>query len=135
MSDPICITRLDFERLSSVIERASSRFDTEIVELLDRQLSSALIVDSREIPPDLVTMNSRVRYRRTLGGSPREVAVVYPPDAAPDRARVSVLSPIGVSLIGRRAGRVTGELDRLPSMRLHIDQVSYQPEASGHFDL
>jgi regulator of nucleoside diphosphate kinase len=80
-------------------------------------------------------MNSRVRYRRARGGSAREVAVVYPDDAAPDRARVSVLSPIGVSLIGRRAGTVRGELDRLPSMRIRIDHVSYQPEASGHFDL
>lgn len=91
MSEPICITHLDFERLSKVIERASSRFDVGIVELLDRQLSAALIVHSLDVPPDVVAMNSRVRY--------------------------------------------TGELDRLPSMRLRIDHVSYQPEASGHFDL
>lgn len=135
MSDPICITRLDFERLTAMIEQESSRYDTEIVELLDRKLSGARIVESREISPDFVTMNSRVRYRRTGGGHPREVAIVYPPDAAPERGRVSVLSPIGVSMIGRREGEIAGEVDRLPSMRIRIDQVSYQPEASGHFDL
>lgn len=135
MGNPICITRLDFERLTAMLEQESSRFEGEIVELLDRKLSGARIVDSREIPPDFVTMNSRVRYRRTGGGGPREVALVYPPDAAPDRGRVSVLSPVGVSLIGRRAGEVAGDVGRLPSMRIRIDQVSYQPEASGHFDL
>lgn len=135
MGNSICITRLDFERLTTVIEQESSRFDSEIIELLDRKLSGARIVDPREIPPDLVTMNSRVRYHRTNGGDAREVAIVYPPDAAPDRGRVSVLSPIGVSLIGRRAGELAGDVQHLPSMRVRIAEVSYQPEAHGHFDL
>ncbi len=135
MDQSVCITRLDFDRLTAVIEQESARFDTAILELLDRKLSSARIVDPREIPADLVTMNSRVRYQRTDGSSPREVALVYPPDAAPDRGRVSVLSPIGVSLIGRRAGEITGDVERLPSMRVRIAEVSYQPEANGHFDL
>jgi regulator of nucleoside diphosphate kinase len=135
MGQSVCITRLDFDRLTSMIELESARFDTASLEQLDRKLSSARIVDPREIPADLVTMNSRVRYQRAGGASSREVALVYPSDAAPDRGRVSVLSPIGVSLIGRRAGEVTGDVERLPSMRVRIAEVSYQPEANGHFDL
>jgi regulator of nucleoside diphosphate kinase len=49
-------------------------------------------------------MNSRVTYREEPGGARRTVVLVHPGEAAPAEGRISVLSPVGRSLLGRRSG-------------------------------
>jgi regulator of nucleoside diphosphate kinase len=51
-------------------------------------------------------MNSRVSYREEPSGERRTVALVRPNEAAPSHGRISVLSPVGRALLGRRSGAV-----------------------------
>ena len=49
-------------------------------------------------------------------------------DADLDKLNVSILTPIGLSLLGRRVGdTVEG--------RVKIQELMYQPEAAGDFDV
>ena len=84
------------------------RYATMLVDVLE----SAEVVTSEEIPTDVVTMNSRVRYADMAARSTKEVTLVYPEEADATQGKVSVLSPIGNALLGMKVGQ-TGRL-RLP---------------------
>ncbi|MGF6638399.1 regulator of nucleoside diphosphate kinase [Paraburkholderia sp. MM5496-R1] len=74
--------------------------------LLDAMEATALFVDSAEIPPDVVTMNTTVECTTTDGTETHEWTLVYPREADYQRGRLSVLSPTGIALLGARCGQV-----------------------------
>ena len=61
----IVITETDFERLQWLVEswKQLSQRDAERLDDLENELRRAMIVKSGEVPPDVVTMNSRVRIQ------------------------------------------------------------------------
>ena len=69
-------------------------------------LVEARLVPHEELPPDRVAMNSKVTYREDPGGVRRSVVLVHPIEADAGFGRISVLSPIGLALLGRTAGSV-----------------------------
>lgn len=58
----------------------------------------------RELPQDVVTLNSHVVYSDETAGVKRLVTIVYPPDADEDAGKVSVLTPLGIALLGLSVG-------------------------------
>src|SRR5690606_22300137 len=77
LSDPlpeIVVTSQDYERLSGLLESLPSGHP--VVERLAAELDRAEIVESDEIPPDIVTMNSRVMIEDADTGEQREVTLV-----------------------------------------------------------
>jgi len=127
----IVITETDFERLQWLIEswKELSLRDSERLDDLENELRRATVVKSGEVPPDVVTMNSRVRIQDLSRGGEHTYQIVFPEDADLDENRISVLAPIGTALIGYRTG-TTVEW-RVPSgtRRFRILDVEYQPEA------
>ncbi len=107
--------------------------DPEALRALDDELDRAKAVRADEIPPDVITMNSRVRMTDLQTGKQRVVTVVYPEQANDDDC-VSILSPLGTVLLGYRVG---DEIEReTPGGALHlrVDELLYQPEAAGNFN-
>ena len=138
MQQNIRITAHDHQRLTQLIidlgrlpAAATSGADT-LAELLD----TGRIVPPQDIPVNVVTMNSRVQYQDLETGELREACVVYPEDANPAGGRISVLSPVGASLLGLAAGDET--ILPLPHGRsacIRICKVVWQPEAHGEYAL
>ena len=59
------VTQEDMQRLSDLVdsaERMSSR-DLQHMQMLKEELQAVETVSSDQIPPDVVTMNSRVRLK------------------------------------------------------------------------
>ncbi len=56
------------------------------------------------VPATLVTINARVLLQNHGSDVPYETALCYPAQADATRARVSVLSPLGASLLGLSVG-------------------------------
>lgn len=89
----------------------------------------------REIPGDVVTVNSRILVR-DQAGQPREITLCYPHEADLAKGFLSVLSPIGGDLLGRRVGEKvqwTGA-DGEPASFV-IEALVFQPEANGEYGL
>lgn len=128
-SDHVIVTDRDLERLLPMVE------STAHAASLEGELGRAVVVKQREVPPDVVTMNSRIVYEDCATGIRRDVQLVYPRDADPARGRVSVLAPVGSALLGLRVGQQIAW--RLPAgiRRMRVVEVPYQPEAQGHFHL
>lgn len=129
----IFITKVDREKLVYLLERARSlNFeDRMLLKKLEDELRRAHIVDPKEIPPELVTMNSKVRIEDVDTGEEDVITVVFPGHANYQEGKVSVLAPIGTALLGYRVGDVIEwEMPR-GFRRLKVKEILYQPEANN----
>lgn len=127
--DHVIVTDRDLERLLSMVE------STAHAASLEGELDRAVVVKQREVPPDVVTMNSRIVYEDCATGVRREVHLVYPRDADPARGRISILAPVGSALLGLRVGQEISW--KLPAgvRCIRVVEIPYQPQAEGHFHL
>lgn len=97
--------------------------------LIRRKLHAARLVFGVDIASDIVTLNSRVRYR-VNGGRAEERIIVL--GAAEEIAGLTLRlnSPRGIALIGARTGETVEAPRRDGSLeRIEIEAVPYQPEA------
>ena len=76
-------------------------------EAMDELLENARIVEDRLLPEDVVTLDTLVQYRELPSGPTREITLVLPQMADAAQGRVSVLSPVGRALLGRKPGQQT----------------------------
>jgi regulator of nucleoside diphosphate kinase len=103
------------------------------MDLLWTELSRATVVDSSEIPSDVVTMNSTVRFVDDANGSEFELTLVYPHGAGAP-GTVSVLAPVGSALLGLAIGQpISWQVPGGRKLQLRVLQVLQQPEATGEF--
>lgn len=128
------ITELDAARIRELGARLPGQgqgFDS-LENLIDMVTGECEIVPGGKVPPDVVTVNSKVSFRDELTGAVHTVTVVYPQDFSIPERRISVLSPVGRALLGRRVGRVASfGLPDGTTREIRIMEVHYQPEASG----
>ena len=126
----IVVTSTDMERLRTLIDTTAG----DKADALDAELLRAEVVEPAQVPPDVVTMNSRVVYRDEDTGERREVTLSYPQDASLEQGRVSVLAPVGAALLGLSVGQeIDWQLPGGKTKRLRIVSVNYQPQAAGHY--
>lgn len=129
----IHITRSDLERLRGIVEirRGASRMDEAHLDALEEELDRAEIVEERDLPPDVVTMRSRVRVRDAATGDEAVYTLSFPAEADLTKGRLSVLAPIGTALLGYRQGDVVESPTPGGMRTLEVAAVLYQPEAAG----
>lgn len=132
-SEPrILVTDLDFHRLSALVSQVEGPF----AEALEEELSRANVIAQKEIPKSVVTMNSRVQFLDEVTGQESEMTLVYPQDAKLEEGRLSILAPVGIALLGLSVGQeINWKLPNGQSKKLKVQAVTYQPEASGNFEL
>ena len=97
-------------------------------------LRARLIKDQAHVSPDLVTMRSTVLLRDLDTGATRACSLAYPADGVGEN-RISVLSSLGLALLGAQAGQLVEYQERGLSRQVWLEAVLYQPEAAGHFHL
>jgi regulator of nucleoside diphosphate kinase len=116
------ITELDEARIRALDAGAS----------LEQVFEEADIVPRARIAPDVATVNSTVSFRDERTGTVHKVTIVYPRDASVGERRISVLSPVGAALLGRKVGALASFVTPDGEVRtIRILEMHYQPEASG----
>jgi regulator of nucleoside diphosphate kinase len=101
---------------------------------LAQRLALADLVLPPDMPPDVVTMRSRLRVQALPNGPESCYTLSYPNEADPARGDLSVLSPAGAALLGLRVGDEAHwpTLDgQVHAVRLL--ELLYQPEAAGEW--
>ncbi len=94
---------------------------------LAAELDHAIVVKTDRIPPDVVTMNSRVRFEDRSSGEIRDVTIVFPKDADGSAGRVSVLATVGMALLGVAVGQsITWPFPDGTMRELHVLKLIYQ---------
>lgn len=128
----IVLTEQDERNLRGLVEKSRPYVDPAQLALLEGELNRAQLVDRRDIPPDVVTMNSRVLYEDQESGHQAETRLVYAAPLVAGEDHVSVLAPVGAALLGLSVGQsITWPYLGRDALRLRVAALLYQPESAG----
>jgi regulator of nucleoside diphosphate kinase len=128
----IHVTEPDMECLRKLL-KAEKRFDKsgrDDLQNLEAKLDQSQLIAQREVPKDVITLNSKVRLTDLGTGEEMSYTLVLPNEADIDQHRISILAPIGTAMLGYSVGdtfewRVPGGL-----RQLEVKEILHQPEAS-----
>ncbi|HAU4331605.1 nucleoside diphosphate kinase regulator [Citrobacter freundii] len=134
MSRPtIIINDLDAERIDRLLEQPAFA-GLPIADALNAELDRAQMCSPETMPHDVVTMNSRVKFRNLSDGEIRVRTLVYPANMTDSNTQLSVMAPVGAALLGLRVGdTIHWELPGGTSTHLEVIALEYQPEAAGDY--
>lgn len=122
----------DHARLRAVVELHLGGPDRTAAEQLEAELDRATIVPQGEVPPKIVTMDSRIVFMDIGTGRSRVITICHPSEADPASGRISILAPVATALLGLGVGdSIDWAMPDGKSARLQISSVLYQPEAAG----
>lgn len=134
----IYITEVDRHRLERLIELSgefSGRANHQYLARLEDELERAETVAPEDVPADVITMRSKVRLRDLNTGEEMVYTLVFPSEAKYDEGKISVLAPVGTAMLGYSVGD-TIEWEVPSGMRrLRVEELLYQPEAAGDYNL
>lgn len=99
----IVIDDATLHRLEALTDGAMMR-NPALADRLLEELSLARIVPTGKTPAAIVAIGRPVTYRDETTGLERTVTLVFPEDADIARNRISVMTPIGVALMGLAQG-------------------------------
>jgi regulator of nucleoside diphosphate kinase len=137
MNRPIYITSQDKQRLEDLLAEvavSNPRARGDLNALVE-ELQRATVVDPKEVPADVITMNSRAEMLDLDSGEAGNFTLVFPSEANIEEGKISVLAPIGAGMLGYRMNdefewNVPGGIRRMRVARIH-----YQPESAGDFGI
>lgn len=90
-------------RLEALADAASARLP-DVAEPLFAKLATAKILSGRKMPADVITMGTALTYSDDISGREQDVTLVWPEEADIGRGAISVLTPIGIALLGLPVG-------------------------------
>lgn len=113
----LMFSRRDAEALARLLanHRRVNPFEADGSDALADLMLEARFVSEEAFPADRIGLHSTVTYAPDGDSVHRTVTLVEPAAADAAAGRISVLSPIGLALIGRRRGAVSDAL--LPNGR------------------
>jgi regulator of nucleoside diphosphate kinase len=134
----VYITEADLDRLRTLIAVMRNAGYDQVREDLDRleeELDRAEIVTPQSIPPNVITMRSRVRLRDVVSGQEMVYSLVFPNEADLNQGKISVLAPIGTAMLGYQVGEIIEWDVPVGLKRFTVEEVLYQPEGAGDYQL
>jgi regulator of nucleoside diphosphate kinase len=129
----IYITARDRQRLEDLLDNAPAiaARDRAGIEALRAELGRARTIDARDVPPTVVTMNTRLTLRDLAEPEAMEATLVFPEDADAPAGRLSILSPVGTAILGYAEGDTIEWAVPAGIRSLRIERILFQPEAAA----
>jgi regulator of nucleoside diphosphate kinase len=123
MADHVQLTSLLEARLEQENGRDAPAFDG-----LAKELARAKLVASKDVPADVVTMNSKVRVHDVTARESMVLTLSWPLNADASSGRISVLAPLGMALLGCRVGQKVECVAPGGVRKLCVEAILFQPE-------
>ena len=136
-ANDVYITEFNLQRLKKLIreiQRESHSKEMSVHEL-ENELDRAIVVSPKEVPENVITMNSRVVLRDIDSGKDGVYWLVFPDKADNERNYISVLNPLGKAMIGSRVGDTFIWESPSGAKQVEVLDILYQPERMGNFTL
>lgn len=122
----------DHRRLSSLLAaRRGAAGGTTAMWAVENKLRNALMFPAEHLPPDVVSIHSRVRFENTTTGGKFTYTLVFPGEANILEGRLSVLSPLGCALLGQSVGNIVTYRAPGGMESVRITRLEFQPESVG----
>lgn len=135
-NESISVSSTDLQRLEAILKDRKDT-DSPTISGLKNELGRATILPQKEMPPTVVTMNSKVKFVIEPTGKQFDLTLVYPSDAEDNRSDIiSVTAPIGSALLGLSIGQtINWPLPGGHNTTVRVVAITYQPEREGRFHL
>ncbi|MEO7364565.1 MAG: nucleoside diphosphate kinase regulator [Candidatus Saccharimonadales bacterium] len=128
----ILITQFDYDRLMKLLDKRKPHDDFD--KSLLAELEKGEIIEPKDVPDDVITMNSQVSFTDEHGDD-WKYWLVFPDDSDLTKQKISILSPIGCALIGYSKGDTITLPTPKGRRQLTVEEIIHQPEREGNFDL
>ena len=125
----ITLSSLDYERLQALLEKDGNAFPGR--EALEAELDRADVLEPKDMPPNVVTMNSTLRFTLKESGKTNTLQLVYPRDMDGSSDKVSIFAPVGIALLGLRVGDELQMPSPTGQVTVHVEAITWQPESAG----
>jgi regulator of nucleoside diphosphate kinase len=137
MNRNIFVSTLDYNRLHDLVITAKqfASANTELLDYLESELTRAKIVKPEEIPPYVVTMNTCVHLVDLETGEDLKVTLVYPSEAKRQKGNLSILTDLGIAIIGFSVGDTIQWNSPHGIRHMKVNSIDFQPEAINRYDL
>ena len=93
------------------------------IRFLQIVLTYSRVIDPKQLPTDKVSLLSRVTFTNLDTGKAMTYTLVSPHEMNLSEARISIKSPIGQALMGRKPGDICEAKAPVGIMRLRIDSI------------
>lgn len=125
----IILSSLDLERIEALLDRQPGSFPGR--ETLEAEMDRADVLDPQEMPANVVTMNSTVRFTMLESGKTNTLTLVYPREMDGSADKVSVFAPVGIALLGLSVGDQFSMASPTGRVTVRVDGLDFQPESAG----
>ena len=133
----IVISKLDSQRLRDRIVNIrlkTGKLSPEL-ELLLGELDKAKVVEPTFMPDNVITMNSKVKVKFSNNDKSMEFQIVYPEEADIKKKKISIFAPVATALLGYKKGDKIKWKVPAGEVTISVEEILYQPEAAGEFNL
>ena len=128
----IIISEQDLHRLETMLEHQTVL--TPTMKHLEDELARAEVVEPKNVPTDVVTMNAKVLITIAPATESTEITLVYPHDFKGEKGQVNIIAPIGAAILGLAEGQdIEWPQPDGHMMKVKIEKVLYQPEREGNY--
>lgn len=107
--------------------RAARRAQSKMIgriKYLQNILKFSKVIDTRTLPKDRITLLSKVEFTNLDTDAKMSFTIVSPHEMNLQEGKISLKSPIGSALMGKKAGDVVTVQAPAATLKLRIDKVS-----------
>ena len=128
----IIISSQDLQRLETMLEHQAKL--TPTMQHLEDELARAQVVEPKDIPSNVVSMNAKVMIQIAPATEATEITLVYPHDFRGEKGQVNIVAPVGAAILGLAEGQeIEWPQPDGQMMKVKIEKVVFQPEREGDF--
>ncbi|WP_139852612.1 nucleoside diphosphate kinase regulator [Acinetobacter pullicarnis] len=128
----IIISSQDLQRLETMLEHQAKL--TPTMQHLEDELARAQVVEPKDIPSNVVSMNAKVMIQIAPATEATEITLVYPHDFRGEKGQVNIVAPVGAAILGLAEGQeIEWPQPDGHMMKVKIEKVVFQPEREGDF--
>lgn len=123
MSNNVILTTGTYDLIKDHIRRKKVTIKEE--ELLTEELRNASQVLRRDLPEDIVCVNSIVTYKDHKTDLEKTITLVGPQKSKPSKNKISILSDEGIAMVGYKTGDIIEWPAKKGDLKLEILKVEH----------
>lgn len=107
VKEQLVLTKIDYDIIMSCLKKGinSNTFNRKDGEELEAEIRRARLVNPDQLPGDVVRLNSIVTIKDEMNDKTMQIVIVTPGKADIKQRKISIMSPVGIALIGFRKGK------------------------------
>ena len=95
------------------------------IRFLQKILEHSRVLDTDALPKDRVCLLSRVEFTNLSTNARMRFQIVSPHEMDLEAGKISLKSPIGAALMGRKVGEIAEAMVPSGTLRLRIESITY----------